>query len=98
MLGEHVEPLGTWGFCAARGLVGLFPSARERLANDAIRQPTIEWEQRYRRAVITSDTVATAFVVAAIGNFFGARDAANWHEKWGFSPSAPNCWCWGRLR
>jgi branched-chain amino acid transport system substrate-binding protein len=27
--------------------------------------------------------VATAFVVAGIGNFFGARDAANWHEKWG---------------
>ncbi len=33
--------------------------------------------------MITSDTVATAFVVAAIGIFFGARDAANWHEKWG---------------
>jgi exopolysaccharide biosynthesis polyprenyl glycosylphosphotransferase len=33
--------------------------------------------------VITSDTVATALVVAGIGNFFGARDAANWHEKWG---------------
>jgi FlaA1/EpsC-like NDP-sugar epimerase len=33
--------------------------------------------------VIISDTVATAFVVAAIGDFFGARDAANWHEKWG---------------
>nr|WP_223182918.1 MULTISPECIES: sugar transferase [unclassified Streptomyces] len=32
---------------------------------------------------MTSDTVATAVVVAAIGNFFGARDAANWHEKWG---------------
>ncbi|KUL55419.1 exopolysaccharide biosynthesis polyprenyl glycosylphosphotransferase [Streptomyces sp. NRRL F-4489] len=42
-----------------------------------------DWEQRYRRAVISSDTVATAFVVAAIGTFFGARDAANWHEKWG---------------
>ncbi len=70
------------------GLVGLFPSARERLANDES-QPTIESEQRYRRAVITSDTVATAFVVAAIGNFFGARDAANWHEKRGFSHSAP---------
>nr|WP_237551626.1 sugar transferase [Streptomyces sp. SID8367] len=27
--------------------------------------------------------VATALVVAGIGNFFGARDAANWHEKWG---------------
>ncbi|MFF1304678.1 sugar transferase [Streptomyces sp. NPDC058307] len=33
--------------------------------------------------MITSDTVTTAFVVAAIGEFFGARDAANWHEKWG---------------
>ncbi|MDQ0408472.1 exopolysaccharide biosynthesis polyprenyl glycosylphosphotransferase [Streptomyces sp. DSM 40167] len=33
--------------------------------------------------MITTDTVATAVVVAAIGNFFGARDAANWHEKWG---------------
>ena len=65
------------------GLVSPFPSARERLANGAIRQPAIDWEQRYRRTVITSDTVATAFVVAAIGNFFGARDAANWHEKWG---------------
>lgn len=65
------------------GLVGPFPSARERLTDNSIRQPAIEWEQRYRRAVITSDTVATAFVVAAIGNFFGARDAANWHEKWG---------------
>ncbi len=41
------------------------------------------WEQRYRRTVIISDTVATALVVAAIGNFFGSRDAANWHEKWG---------------
>ncbi|MEW2399936.1 sugar transferase [Streptomyces sp. NPDC046862] len=65
------------------GVVSPFPSARERLANGAISQPTIAWEQRYRRAVITSDTVATACVVAAIGNFFGARDAANWHEKWG---------------
>ncbi|GLX21686.1 exopolysaccharide biosynthesis polyprenyl glycosylphosphotransferase [Streptomyces lavendulae subsp. lavendulae] len=27
--------------------------------------------------------MATALVVASIGNFFGARDAANWHEKWG---------------
>ncbi|MGI5373191.1 sugar transferase [Streptomyces sp. CA-251387] len=64
-------------------LVDPFPSARGRLTNGAIRQTAIGWEQRYRRAVITSDTVATAFVVAAIGNFFGARDAANWHEKWG---------------
>ncbi|MFE2098522.1 sugar transferase [Streptomyces sp. PTD9-10] len=65
------------------GLVGPFPSARGRLANGAFSRPTIDWEQRYRRTVIISDTVATAFVVAAIGNFFGARDAANWHEKWG---------------
>ncbi|GAA2285536.1 sugar transferase [Streptomyces atrovirens] len=33
--------------------------------------------------MITGDTVTTAFVVAAIGNFFGVRDAADWHEKWG---------------
>ncbi|MGW1141283.1 sugar transferase [Streptomyces zhihengii] len=65
------------------GLVSPFPSARGRLANGEISRPAIEWEQRYRRTVIISDTVATAFVVAAIGNFFGARDAANWHEKWG---------------
>ncbi|GCD32467.1 exopolysaccharide biosynthesis polyprenyl glycosylphosphotransferase [Streptomyces chrestomyceticus JCM 4735] len=65
------------------GLVNPFPSARGRLADGASSQPAIDWEQRYRRTVITSDTVATAFVVAAIGIFFGARDAANWHEKWG---------------
>ncbi len=65
------------------GLVDPFSSARERLANGATSQPVNDWEQRYRRTVIISDTVATALVVAAIGNFFGARDAANWHEKWG---------------
>ncbi|MEV1083748.1 sugar transferase [Streptomyces sp. NPDC050211] len=65
------------------GLVDPFSSARGGLASGAISQPAIEWEQRYRRAVITSDMVATALVVAAIGNFFGVRDAANWHEKWG---------------
>ncbi|MCH0561779.1 MULTISPECIES: sugar transferase [unclassified Streptomyces] len=65
------------------GLVSAFPSTRGRLANGTVGQPAIDWEQRYRRIVITSDTVATAIVVAAIGNFFGARDAANWHEKWG---------------
>ncbi|EFL13200.1 sugar transferase [Streptomyces sp. C] len=65
------------------GLVSPFPSARGRLANGAISRPASDWEQRYRRTVITSDTVATALVVASIGNFFGARDAANWHEKWG---------------
>jgi exopolysaccharide biosynthesis polyprenyl glycosylphosphotransferase len=64
------------------GLVGPFPPARGRLANGSISRPAIEWEQRYRRTVIISDTVATAFVVAGIGEFFGARDAANWHEKW----------------
>lgn len=65
------------------GLLSPFPSARGRLANGAISRPAIDWEQRYRRTVITSDTVTTAFVVASIGNFFGARDAADWHEKWG---------------
>ncbi|MFL9684524.1 sugar transferase [Streptomyces sp. KL110A] len=65
------------------GLLSPFPSARERLANGEISRPAMDWEQRYRRTVITSDTVATAFVVATIGDFFGARDAANWHEKWG---------------
>ncbi|MFD4630679.1 sugar transferase [Streptomyces sp. NPDC058284] len=65
------------------GLVSPFPPTRGRMANGAINRPAIDWEQRYRRTVITSDTVTTAFVVASIGNFFGARDAANWHEKWG---------------
>ncbi|MFD8569336.1 sugar transferase [Streptomyces sp. NPDC059639] len=65
------------------GLVGPFSSARGRLTDEAIGQPANDWEQRYRRSVITSDMVATALVVAGIGNFFGARDAANWHEKWG---------------
>ncbi|WP_184573068.1 sugar transferase [Streptomyces zagrosensis] len=65
------------------GLTSPFPSARERLMNGEISRPASDWEQRYRRTVITSDTVATAIVVAAIGIFFGARDAANWHEKWG---------------
>ncbi|MER7179225.1 sugar transferase [Streptomyces hyaluromycini] len=65
------------------GLVDPFPPARKRLADGAVNRPAIEWEQRYRRTVIISDTVATAFVAAGIGEFFGARDAANWHEKWG---------------
>ncbi|MEK0099480.1 sugar transferase, partial [Streptomyces sp. A475] len=65
------------------GLVDPFQSARGRLATGVISEPANEWEQRYRRTVVTSDTVATALVVGAIGNFFGARDAANWHEKWG---------------
>ncbi|MEU8750490.1 sugar transferase [Streptomyces chartreusis] len=64
-------------------LIDPFSSARGRLANGALSRPASDWEQRYRRSVIISDTVATAFVVGAIGNFFGARDAANWHEKWG---------------
>jgi exopolysaccharide biosynthesis polyprenyl glycosylphosphotransferase len=63
-------------------LVSPFPSAQGRLANGQISRPAIDWEQRYRRIVITSDTLATAFVVASIGGFFGVRDAANWHEKW----------------
>ncbi|MET7646460.1 sugar transferase [Streptomyces sp. NPDC005426] len=65
------------------GTFSPIPSSGGRLANGAISRPASDWEQRYRRAVMTSDTVATAFVVASIGNFFGARDAANWHEKWG---------------
>ncbi|MEV0320214.1 sugar transferase [Streptomyces sp. NPDC050658] len=64
-------------------LVDPFSSARGRLGNGTIGRPAIDWEQRYRRTVITGDTVATAMVVASIGIFFGARDAANWHEKWG---------------
>ncbi|WP_184932315.1 sugar transferase [Streptomyces nymphaeiformis] len=65
------------------GVVSPFPSAHERLTDGAISRPALEWEQRYRRTVIISDAVSTAFVVTAIGDFFGARDAANWHEKWG---------------
>ncbi|MFF9404710.1 sugar transferase [Streptomyces anandii] len=65
------------------GLVSPFPPARESLASGPVGRPTTVWEQRYRRVVITGDTVATALVVAMIGAFFGARDAANWHEKWG---------------
>jgi exopolysaccharide biosynthesis polyprenyl glycosylphosphotransferase len=65
------------------GIVNPFPSERGQLADRATGGPAIGWEQRYRRTVIISDTVATAFVVAGIGDFFGSRDAANWHEKWG---------------
>ncbi|MCX2970902.1 MULTISPECIES: sugar transferase [Streptomyces] len=64
------------------GLASPFPPARERLADEAVGRFAVDWEQRYRRTVIAADTVTTAFVVAAIGNFFGARDAADWHEKW----------------
>ncbi|MFD9791120.1 sugar transferase [Streptomyces sp. NPDC059070] len=60
-----------------------FPPTRRPPANGTLGQSANDWEQRYRRAVITSDTLATALVVLSIGNFFGARDAANWHEKWG---------------
>ncbi|MFC7303407.1 sugar transferase [Streptomyces monticola] len=63
-------------------LASPFSPVRGRPVNGAINRPAIDWEQRYRRTVIVSDTLATALVVAAIGGFFGARDAANWHEKW----------------
>ncbi len=80
---EHLEPLVTWGVLVQQGgLVNPFPSARGRPANGTVSRTATDWEQRYRRTVIAGDTVATAVVVAAIGNFFGARDAANWHEKW----------------
>ncbi|MFJ1730396.1 sugar transferase [Streptomyces sp. NPDC088254] len=65
------------------GLVSPYPPARGDLADEAVSRPASDWEQRYRRTVMTTDTVATAVVVAGIGNFFGVRDAANWHEKWG---------------
>ncbi|GHE57508.1 exopolysaccharide biosynthesis polyprenyl glycosylphosphotransferase [Streptomyces cellulosae] len=64
-------------------MVSPFPSERGHLADGAFNRGTADWEHRYRRTVITSDTVATAVVVAGIGNFFGVRDAADWHEKWG---------------
>ncbi|MFI6938022.1 sugar transferase [Streptomyces sp. NPDC050418] len=59
-----------------------FTPVRGRPVNGAQYQPASDWEHRYRRRVIIGDTVATAFVVAAIGGFFGVRDAADWHEKW----------------
>ncbi|MFJ8999759.1 sugar transferase [Streptomyces sp. NPDC102359] len=65
------------------GVVSPFPSERGQLADGEISRGTADWEHRYRRTVITGDAVATAVVVAGIGNFFGVRDAANWHEKWG---------------
>lgn len=83
MWSEHVEPINDLGGSVQQGeLVSPFPPAHRRPGNGSISRPPIDWEQRYRRAVITSDTVVTAFVVAAIGGFFGVRDAANWHEKW----------------
>lgn len=84
MWSQHVEPTGALGGSVQQGeLINPFPSTDGRLENGAIGRNTIDWEQRYRRAVIAGDTAATAVVVAAIGGFFGARDAANWHEKWG---------------
>ncbi|GGQ57285.1 exopolysaccharide biosynthesis polyprenyl glycosylphosphotransferase [Streptomyces griseorubens] len=64
-------------------MVSPFPSERGHLTDGEFNRGTADWEHRYRRTVITSDTVATAVVVAGIGNFFGVRDAADWHEKWG---------------
>ncbi|MER6390243.1 sugar transferase [Streptomyces sp. NPDC001523] len=63
-------------------MIGPLLSAPGRTASRATGRPAIDWAQRYRHTVIISDTVATAFVVVAIGGFFGVRDAANWHEKW----------------
>ncbi|WP_306320230.1 MULTISPECIES: sugar transferase [unclassified Streptomyces] len=63
-------------------MISPFPPERGRPGDGELRRPASDWEQRYRRIVIVSDTVATAFVVAAFGGFFGVRDAANWHEKW----------------
>lgn len=83
MWSERVEPTGDLGGAVQQGeLVSPFPPAHRRPGSGPINQPAIDWEQRYRRTVIIGDTLATAFVVAAIGGFFGARDAANWHEKW----------------
>lgn len=84
MFGGRGPPEGDLGGSVRQGgLVSPFPSARGRLANGEISRPASDWEHRYRRTVITSDAVTTGVVVASIGNFFGARDAANWHEKWG---------------
>ncbi|MFJ6863302.1 sugar transferase [Streptomyces termitum] len=65
------------------GVVSPLPSTPGRPADETIDRSVTDWEQRYRRIVIIGDTAATALVVASIGEFFGARDAANWHEKWG---------------
>ncbi|WP_323181840.1 sugar transferase [Streptomyces sp. NBC_00424] len=85
MWNEHVESTGDLGGTVQQGegeLVGPLLAAPGRTASRAISRPAIDWAQRYRHTVIISDTVATAFVVVAIGGFFGVRDAANWHEKW----------------
>lgn len=86
MWSEHVEPTGDLDGTVEQEegeLAGPFPPAPGRPRNGRFSKPELDWEQQYRRTVIISDTVATAFVVAAIGGFFGVRDAANWHEKWG---------------
>ncbi|MBP0452217.1 sugar transferase [Kitasatospora sp. RG8] len=86
MWSEHVEPTADLEGAVEQGegeLVSPFLPARGRRLNGRISRPAIDWEQQYRRTVIISDTVATAFVVAAIGRFFGVRHASNWHEKWG---------------
>ncbi|WP_399142408.1 sugar transferase [Streptomyces sp. NBUA17] len=64
------------------GLLSPFTSTGGHVANGAVDRTGTDWEQRYRRTVITSDTVTTAAVAAGIGNFFGVRDAADWHDKW----------------
>ncbi|MGW4890909.1 sugar transferase [Kitasatospora sp. NPDC004240] len=86
MWSEHVEPTADLEGAVKQGegeLVSPFLPARGRPVDGRIRRPASDWEQQYRRIVIFSDTVATAFVVGAIGRFFGVRDAADWHEKWG---------------
>ncbi|GAB2824526.1 sugar transferase [Streptomyces daliensis] len=81
---KHVEPTDDPGGSVQQGdLVSPFPPVRGRPVGGSLSQPAIDWEQRYRRTVIAADTGATAFVVMAIGGFFGVRDAANWHENWG---------------
>jgi exopolysaccharide biosynthesis polyprenyl glycosylphosphotransferase len=82
-LSEHVEPTRDLGESASRvEFADPFPRQRVRPASGATSHPAIQWEQRYRRAVIVSDAVATVLVVAAIGGFFGVRDEADWFEKW----------------
>ncbi len=86
MWSEHVEPADDLEGAVEQGEAELstpLPPARRRRTHGAIDRDALDWEQQYRRTVVVSDTVATAFVVAAIGGFFGVRDAANWHEKWG---------------
>jgi exopolysaccharide biosynthesis polyprenyl glycosylphosphotransferase len=83
-LDEHVERARDRGESVSRvECVDPVPLGRGRPASGATGRPAIHWELRYRRAVIASDAVATVLVVAAIGGFFGVRDAADWHEKWG---------------